>query len=42
MGSDVRLNGRPQTGWWMDGVKRTLNERGISVEQRRMIVRDRS
>ena len=27
---------------WMDGVTRALNERGMSVEQGRMIVRDRS
>ena len=25
---------------WMDGVKSTLNERGMSVGQARMIVRD--
>ena len=27
---------------WMDGVKRALNEKGMSVEQRSMIVVDRS
>ena len=32
---DVRLR-------WMDRVKRALNEIGMPVEQRRMIVRDRS
>ena len=26
---------------WRDGVKRTLNERGMSVRQARMIVRDK-
>ena len=44
VGSDVRgvrLRGRPRTGW-MDGVKRALNEREMSVEQGRMIVCDRS
>ena len=37
----VMLRGRPQTGW-MDILKRALNERGMSVEQGRMIVCDRS
>ena len=37
----VRLRERPRIGW-MDGLKRVLNERGISVEQGRMIVHDRS
>ena len=37
----VRLRGRPQTGW-IDGVKRVLHEIGMSVEQSRMIVCDRS
>ena len=36
-----RLRGRQQTGW-MDSVKRAVNGRGMSVEQGRMIVRDRS
>ena len=36
----VRLRGRPQKGW-MDGVKRECKEKGMSVEQARMIVRDR-
>ena len=27
---------------WMNGVKRALNQRGMSVEQGRMIVHDRS
>ena len=26
---------------WMNGVKKALDERGMSVEQGRMIVRDR-
>ena len=33
----VRLRGRLQKGW-MYGVKRALNERGMSVVQVRMIV----
>ena len=37
----VRLRGRPRIGW-MDGLKRVLNERGMFVEQGRMIVHDRS
>ena len=44
VGSDVRsvwVRGRPQTGW-MDGVKRALSVRGMSVYQGKMIVRDRS
>ena len=36
-----RPRGRPRMGW-MDGVKRALDERGMSVERGRMIVRDRS
>ena len=43
VGSDVgggRLRGRPRLGW-MDCVKRALNERGMTVEQSRLIVRDR-
>ena len=41
--SDVgggRLRGRPRLGW-MDCVKRALNERGMTVKQSRLIVRDR-
>ena len=34
---DVILRRRAQTGW-MDGVKRALNERGMSVEPGRMII----
>ena len=37
----ARLRGRPRLGW-MEGVKRALSERGMSVEQGRMIVRDRN
>ena len=37
----VRLRGRPQLGW-KDGVKRALGSRGLSMEQGRMIVRDRN
>ena len=37
----VRLRGRAQTGW-MGRVKRALLERGMSVEQQRIIMRDRS
>ena len=33
--SGVRLTERPRTGW-MDGVKRALNERVMSVEKGRM------
>ena len=43
MGSDVRggrLRGRPHLGW-MGCVKRALTERGMTVEQSRLIVRDR-
>ncbi len=43
-GSDVRGTrpmGRPQVGW-MGSVKRVLDARGMSVEQRRVIVYDRS
>ena len=36
---DVGLRERPRT---IDGVKRALNKRGISVEQGRMILYDRS
>ena len=42
-GSDargVRLRGRPRMGW-MDGVKRALDARGMSVEQGRVVARDR-
>jgi len=42
-GSDVRgvrLRGRPGMGW-MDGVKRALDARGMSVEQGRVVARDR-
>ena len=44
VGSDVRvvrLKGGIKTGW-MEGMKRALNERGMSVEQGRMIVSDGS
>ena len=44
IGSDagcVRVRGRTPRGW-MDGVKRALIEKGIFVDQRRMIVHDRS
>ena len=37
----VTLQGRPQLRW-MDGVKKALNDRGMSVEQARVKVRDRS
>ena len=37
----VRPRGRPQMGW-IDGVKRALDARGMTVEQRRMIVHDGS
>ena len=43
-GSDVRgerPRGRPRMGW-MDGVKRALDARGMSVEQGRVVVRDRN
>ena len=39
--SDVRMRGRPLMGW-MDGLKRVLNERGMFMQQGRMIVCDRS
>ena len=39
--SDVRLRRMPRTGW-MDTMKKVLNEKGMSVEQERMIVCDRS
>ena len=35
------LSGRPRTGW-EDGAKRVVNERGVSVEQRSMILYNRS
>ncbi len=38
---DVRPRGRPQMGW-LDSVKRALGARGISVEQGRVLVRDRN
>ena len=44
VGSDmrgVRLRGRPRTRW-MHGVKRVLNERGMSVEQGMIIVCNRN
>ena len=37
----VQLSRRPRMRW-VDGVKRALNESGLSVEQGRMIVRNRS
>ncbi len=37
----VRPRGRPQTGW-LDHVKRALGARGMSVEQGRVLVRDRN
>ncbi len=37
----VRPRGRPRMGW-MDSVKRALGARGISVEQGRIVVRDRN
>ncbi len=37
----VRPRGRPQMRW-MDNVKRVLGARGMSVEQGRMVVRDRN
>ncbi len=37
----VRPRGRPRMGW-LDGVKRALGERGMSVEQGRVFVRDRN
>ena len=37
----VRTRGRPRM-CWMDGVKRALDVRGLSVEQGRMIARDRN
>ena len=39
--SGVRLRGRPRVGL-MDSVKRVLDERGMSAEQGRMIMCDRS
>ena len=35
--TDVRLRGKPQTGW-INGVKRALNETRMSVEQGRVIL----
>ena len=43
VGSDVRgvrLRERPRMGW-MDGMKKVLNEKGMSVQQGRMILFDR-
>ncbi len=43
-GSDVRgvrPRGRPQMGW-LNSVKRALGARGMSVEQGRVVVRDRN
>ncbi len=37
----VRPRGKPRMGW-MDSVKRALGARGMSVEQGRMLVRDRN
>ena len=37
----VAPRGRPQLRW-MDGVKRALNDRGVSVDQARVKVRDRN
>lgn len=37
----VRPRGRPRIGW-IDGVRRALYERGMTVEQGRIIVHDRS
>ena len=37
----VRPRGRPHMGW-IDGVKRALDARGMSVEQGRVVVRDRN
>lgn len=35
------MRGRPRFGW-MDGVRRALNERGVSVEEAKECARDRS
>ena len=37
----VRLRGRPRMGW-IDSVKRVVDARGMSVEQGRVVVRDRN
>ncbi len=37
----VRPSGRPRVGW-LDSVKRALGARGMSVEQGRIVVRDRN
>ncbi len=37
----VRLRGRPRMGW-LDSVKRALGARRMSVEQGRVLVRDRN
>ncbi len=37
----VRPRGRPHMGW-LDSVKRALGVRGMSVEQGRVLVRDRN
>ncbi len=37
----VRPRGRPRMGW-LDSVKRALGEKGTSVEQGRVLVRDRN
>ncbi len=37
----VRPRGRPQMGW-LDSVKRALGTRGMSMEQGRVLVRDRN
>ncbi len=39
--SDVRPRGRPPMGW-LDSVKKPLGARGSSVEQERVLVRDRN
>ncbi len=37
----VRPRERPRMGW-LDSVKRVLGAKGMSVEQERVVVRDRS